>query len=144
MKVIFSCLLATGLLFLLTGCGSKDESLESIDSISAETPAKISHSSTEEQSVFQGDIESITESDETTIQIKVVNVKEIEDPENIGTSFSNDGVTLNASNEQLEGGKEAFQKGDQVEFILTEKPMMTMSIPPQIPGHSIIKISVIE
>lgn len=31
MKVIFSCLLATGLLFLLTGCGSKDESLESID-----------------------------------------------------------------------------------------------------------------
>ncbi|EOH87392.1 hypothetical protein EVI01_04000 [Enterococcus villorum] len=99
MKVIFSCLLATGLLFLLTGCGSKDESLESIDSISAETPAKISHSSTEEQSVFQGDIESITESDETTIQIKVVNVKEIEDPENIGTSFSNDGVTLNASNE---------------------------------------------
>lgn len=144
MKIIFSCLIATGLLFSLTGCGSKDESLESIDSISAETTVKVNDSSAEDQSVFQGTIESITESNDSTIQVKVVDVKGIADPENIGTSFSNNGVTLNASSEQLEGGKEAFNKGDQIEFILTEKPMMTMSIPPQIPGHSIIRISMTE
>ncbi|OYS23573.1 hypothetical protein CBF73_07890, partial [Lactobacillus taiwanensis] len=93
---------------------------------------------------FKGEIESIDDSVDDTIQIKVVNVDEIEDPENIGTSFDNDGVTLNVSNDQLVGGKESFQKGDEIKFTLKEKPIMTMSIPPQIPGNSIVEVRVIE
>lgn len=144
MKVIFSCLLATGLLFSLTGCGNGDKNEASIDSISAETTTKAKDSSNEGESIFKGEIESIDDSVDDTIQIKVVNVDEIEDPENIGTSFDNDGVTLNVSNDQLVGGKESFQKGDEIKFTLKEKPIMTMSIPPQIPGNSIVEVRVIE
>ena len=74
----------------------------------------------------------------------MINVKEIKDPENIGSSFTNDGVILNASEEQLKDGKEAFEKGDQIEIILVENSIMTMSIPPQIPGNSIVEIARIE
>lgn len=145
MKGIFSCLLATGLLFSLTGCGNGDKNEASIDSISAETTTKAEDSSNEGQSIFKGEIESIGSSvDDDTSQIKVVNVDEIEDPENIGTSFDNAGVTLNVSNDQLVGGKESFQKGDEIKFTLKDKPIMTMSIPPQIPGISIIEVRVIE
>ncbi|MBF8808104.1 MAG: hypothetical protein IC227_07005 [Enterococcus lacertideformus] len=144
MKVIFSCLIATGLLFVLVGCGSKDDGVESIDSINAQSTVKASDSMIKGQSIFQGEIENITEAVESTVHIKVVNIQEIEDPENIGTSFENDGVTLNATIEQLYGGKEVFHKGDQVQFILTDKPVMTMSIPPQIPGNSIIEVSVVK
>nr|MBC9706060.1 hypothetical protein [Enterococcus sp.] len=51
---------------------------------------------------------------------------------------------LNASEEQLKDGKEAFEKGDQIEIVLVENSIMTMSIPPQIPGNSIVEISRIE
>ncbi|MGX7172559.1 lipoprotein [Enterococcus ratti] len=144
MNVIFSCLIMTGVLFSLTGCGSKDESLESIDSISAEITKKTSNSSTEEQSVFKGCIESIAETTDTTLQVKVVDIKEIRDPENIGTSFASDGVILNVSVDQLDGGKEAYYKGETIKFVLAGNGMMTASIPPQIPGNSIIKVVVVK
>ncbi len=144
MKVIFSSMIAAGLLFSLTGCGNQEGSNESIDSISAETTTEVSGSATQGQSVFSGEIENISETDDSTIQIKVINVKETEDPENIGSSFSNDGVILNASAEQLKDGKEALNEGDQIEIVLVEKPIMTMSIPPQIPGNSIIEVSRVQ
>lgn len=144
MKILFSTMIAAGLLFTLVGCGNQDPSKASIDSISAETSTEVSNSATQGQSIFDGEIESISEPDDSTIQIKVINVKEVKDPENIGSSFNNDGVILNVSEEQLKGGKEAFEKGNQIEIILVEHSLMTMSIPPQIPGNSIVEISPIE
>ncbi|MFB8507259.1 LptM family lipoprotein [Enterococcus durans] len=144
MKILFSTMIAAGLLFTLTGCGNEDSSKASIDSISAETSMEVSNSATQGQSIFNGEIESISEPDDSTIQIKVINVKEIKDPENIGSSFTNDGVILNASEEQLKDGKEAFEKGDQIEIVLVENSIITMSIPPQIPGNSIVEIARIE
>ena len=108
MKILFSTMIVAGLLFTLTGCGNEDPSKASIDSISAETSTEVSNSATQGQSIFNGEIESISEPDDSTIQIKVINVKEIKDSENIGSSFTNDGVILNASEEQLKDGKEAF------------------------------------
>ena len=144
MKILFSTMIAAGLLFTLTGCGNEDPSKASIDSISAETSTEVSNSATQGQSIFNGEIESISEPDDSTIQIKVINVKEIKDSENIGSSFTNDGVILNVSEEQLKDGKEAFEKGDQIEIVLVENSIMTMSIPPQIPGNSIVEIARIE
>ncbi|HJG21931.1 hypothetical protein F6X86_07255 [Enterococcus durans] len=144
MKILFSTMIVAGLLFTLTGCGNEDPSKASIDSISAETSTEVSNSATQGQSIFNGEIESISEPDDSTIQIKVINVKEIKDSENIGSSFTNDGVILNASEEQLKDGKEAFEKGDQIEIVLVENSIMTMSIPPQIPGNSIVEIARIE
>ena len=128
MKILFSTMIVAGLLFTLTGCGNEDPSKASIDSISAETSTEVSNSATQGQSIFNGEIESISEPDDSTIQIKVINVKEIKDSENIGSSFTNDGVILNASEEQLKDGKEAFEKGDQIEIVLVENSIMTMSI----------------
>ena len=144
MKILFSTMIVAGLLFTLTGCGNEDPSKASIDSISAETSTEVSNSATQGQSIFNGEIESISEPDDSTIQIKVINVKEIKDSENIGSSFTNDGVILNVSDEQLKDGKEAFEKGDQIEIVLVENSIMTMSIPPQIPGNSIVEIARIE
>lgn len=144
MKILFSTMIVAGLLFTLTGCGNEDPSKASIDSISAETSTEVSNSATQGQSIFNGEIESISEPDDSTIQIKVINVKEIKDSENIGSSFTNDGVILNVSEEQLKDGKEAFEKGDQIEIVLVENSIMTMSIPPQIPGNSIVEIARIE
>lgn len=144
MKILFSTMIVAGLLFTLTGCGNEDPSKASIDSISAETSTEVSNSATQGQSIFNGEIESISEPDDSTIQIKVINVKEIKDSENIGSSFTNDGVILNASEEQLKDGKKAFEKGDQIEIVLVENSIMTMSIPPQIPGNSIVEIARIE
>ena len=144
MKILFSTMIVAGLLFTLTGCGNEDPSKASIDSISAETSTEVSNSATQGQSIFNGEIESISEPDDSPIQIKVINVKEIKDSENIGSSFTNDGVILNASEEQLKDGKEAFEKGDQIEIVLVENSIMTMSIPPQIPGNSIVEIARIE
>lgn len=103
-----------------------------------------SSSPAESQSVFTGTIESITkvEAEEETIQIKVTGVKSKEDPANIGTSFSNDGVLLNAAPEQIREGADALKSGVEITFTLVKMPVMTMSIPPQIPGDSIIEITV--
>ena len=144
MKILFSTMIVAGLLFTLTGCGNEDPSKASIDSISAETSTEVSNSATQGQSIFNGEIESISEPDDSTIQIKVINVKEIKDSENIGSSFTNDGVILNASEEQLKDGKEAFEKGDQIEIVVVENSIMTMSIPPQIPANSIVELARIE
>ena len=77
---------------------------------SAETSTEVSNSATQGQSIFNGEIESISEPDDSTIQIKVINVKEIKDPENIGSSFTNDGVILNASEEQLKRWKRGIRE----------------------------------
>lgn len=144
MKLLFSTMIAAGVLFTLTGCGKQEPSKASRDSISAETSAEVSNSATQGQSIFNGEIESISEMDDSTIQIKVINVKEIKGSENVGNSFTNDGVILNVSEEQLKDGKESFKKGDQIKIVLVENPIMTMSIPPQIPGNSIVEIAQIE
>lgn len=144
MKMLFSTMIAAGLLFTLTGCAKQDPSKASRDSISAETSTEVSNSATQKQSIFNGEIENISEMDDSTIQIKVINVKKIKDSENIESSFTNDGVILNVSEEQLKDGKERFKKGDQIKIVLAENPIMTMSIPPQIPGNSIVEVSRIK
>ncbi|MGM9903706.1 hypothetical protein A5844_000778 [Enterococcus sp. 10A9_DIV0425] len=140
MKAIFTGLLAAGVLLTLTGCGNEEDRAGSIDSISAESTAN-SSSDEQKESIYVGKIESITEAEGGVYQIFIVDVEEKEDPDNIVSSFSNDGVILNASTEQIAGGIDSLKVGEQVEFKLVEMAIMTMSIPPQVPGNSIIEIT---
>ena len=141
MRAIFSSIYVVGLFFILAGCGSADSNTGSLDSIDAGQTIKTSSTKTEGQSIFVGTIESITqvEAEEETIQL--VDVMAKEDPANMGTSFSNDGVILNATAEKISVDIDELKIGDKVQFTLVEMPIMTMSIPPQVPGDSIIDIS---
>ncbi|EGP5009509.1 hypothetical protein E5935_000012 [Enterococcus faecium] len=142
MRAIFSSISVVGLFFLLAGCGSADSNTGSVDSIDAGQTVKTSSTKTEGQSIFVGTIESITQVEaEETLQLKLVDVMAKEDPANMGTSFSNDGVILNATAEKISVDINELKIGDKVQFTLVEMPIMTMSIPPQVPGDSIIDVS---
>ncbi|MDT0368800.1 hypothetical protein [Enterococcus faecium] len=143
MRAIFSSISVVGLFFLLAGCGSADSNTGSVDSIDAGQTVKTSSTKTERQSIFVGTIESITqvEAEEETLQLKLVDVMAKEDPANMGTSFSNDGVILNPTAEKISVDINELKIGDKVQFTLVEMPIMTMSIPPQVPGDSIIDVS---
>ncbi|EGP5556403.1 hypothetical protein [Enterococcus faecium] len=142
MRAIFSSISVVGLFFLLAGCGSADSNTGSVDSIDAGQTVKTSSTKTEGQSIFVGTIESITQvEEEETLQLKLVDVMAKEDPANMGTSFSNDGVILNATAEKISVDINELKIGDKVQFTLVEMPIMTMSIPPQVPGDSIIDVS---
>ena len=138
MRAIFSSISVVGLFFILAGCGSADSNTGSVDSIDAGQTVKTSSTKTEGQSIFVGTIESITqvEAEEETIQLKLVDVMAKEDPANMGTSFSND-----ATAEKISVDINELKIGDKVQFTLVEMPIMTMSIPPQVPGDSIIDVS---
>ncbi len=143
MRAIFSSISVVGLFFLLAGCGSADSNTGSVDSIDAGQIVKTSSTKTEGQSIFVGTIESITQveaEEEETLQLKLVDVMAKEDPANMGTSFSNDGVILNATAEKISVDINELKIGDKVQFTLVEMPIMTMSIPPQVPGDSIIDV----
>ena len=127
MRAIFSSISVVGLFFLLAGCGSADSNTGSVDSIDAGQTVKTS--------ITQ------VEAEEETLQLKLVDVMAKEDPANMGTSFSNDGVILNATAEKISVDINELKIGDKVQFTLVEMPIMTMSIPPQVPGDSIIDVS---
>lgn len=69
-------------------------------------------------------------------------VKAVEDPEKILDTMKNDGVILNVSKEHfVEGTEESDLKtGDKIQFTLVVLPAMTMSIPPQVAGNSVVKV----
>ncbi len=63
------------------------------------------------------------------------------DPANMGTSFTITEVILNDTAERISVDIDELKIGDKVQFTLVEMPIMTMSIPPQVPGDSIIDVS---
>lgn len=139
MKRIVSCLTLATTFLLLTACGNQSTN----DEQTAETT---SNSLAQDQSVFTGTVEEVTESDDEDqiIRVKLVDVKAKIDPENIGTSFANDGVILNAPTDKIKPNGDALSEGTEVELTLAKKPVMTMSLPPQIPGNSIIQVLAIQ
>lgn len=142
MEDIFSYLLVAVLLFTLTGCGNGEVSIGSIDSINTESTAETNTSAEAKQSIFTGKIERVTISEDKTIHVQVSNVVGKSDPGNIATSFAHDDVILNAKGSQIKGGVETLEVGKMVVFTLVKMPSMTMSIPPQVPGNSIIEITI--
>lgn len=69
-------------------------------------------------------------------------VEAVEDPEKMIGMMKNDGVILNVTTEQLADGltESSLKTGDKIQFTLVGLPAMTMSIPPQVVGNSVIKV----
>lgn len=133
-KIIFGILLSLTTLTFLSACGENKASTQ--ESTTASSSAEVAS----DASVFTGVLaEEATTSADGSIQLKLTDVEAINDPEEISKSFANDGVILNVSEEQFAASFDAndYKTGATVRFTLQGMPIMTMSIPPQIPGNSI-------
>ena len=135
---------------LLSACSnSKDNSSkDSSNSTSISQPKETVTSSSSEKELgenaeFKAEISEEPVIEGETVSIILTDVKAIKDPKGVNASLSPDGVVLiaekNLFDEQVK--TEDLAKGDELDFTLIDTPAMTKSIPPQISGDSIIKIS---
>lgn len=135
---------------LLSACSnSKDNSSkDSSNSTSISQPKETVTSSSSEKELgenaeFKAEISEEPVIEGETVSIILTDVKAIKDPKGVNASLSPDGVVLiaekNLFDEQVK--IEDLAKGDELDFTLIDTPAMTKSIPPQISGDSIIKIS---
>lgn len=144
MKKILLLLGTLIIVFSLSACasGSADQSEESSEAAVSE------NSSTEEtKSIFMATLVEDAKANEDagkTFRLVLTDVKVVQDPEGIEKQFKNDGVILNITDRQLHAGQTMadFASGKTVTVTLKGLPIMTMSIPPQIPGNSIDDVKV--
>lgn len=143
-------LLLTTSLFILGACGSNSKTTEKAE------VSKVTNSSTNSSegkikekemktSIFSGTLAEdakMNDDDSKTVRLVLEKVEAVDDPEKIIGMMETDGVILNAPKEVFPKGLDENQllKGDTIQFSLQGLSIMTMSIPPQIPGNSITSI----
>lgn len=96
-------------------------------------------------SIFIATVESVTEleTQESAVQILLTDVEAVQDSENATTSF-NDGVAINVDPATLDFDFNDLKAGDKLKVSLDHPAIMTMSIPPQIPGNSILSVELVK
>lgn len=141
MKKIFQ---ASVLLFaagLLTACSTPQASKS--NESTAQSTTEVSTTEEEEAvTIFTATVESVTqlEDQSASTQILLKEVKAVDDPEEVTMSFQ-DGVALNVEAKTLDF---EVKEGDKVKVSLHHPAVMTMSLPPQIPGNSIISVEQVK
>ena len=146
-------LLATSL-FIIGACGSNSKPTEKTEA------SKVTSSSTNSSegkikekemktSIFLGTLAEdakMNDDKSKTVRLVLEKVEAVDDPEKIIGMMEKDGVILNAPKEVFLKDLDENQllKGDTIQFSLEGLPIMTMSIPPQIPGNSIVSIEKIN
>ena len=95
--------------------------------------------------IFTARIESVMELEthESAVQILLTDVEAVQDSENATTSF-NDGVAINVDPTTLDFDFNDLKAGDKLKVSLDHPAIMTMSIPPQIPGNSILSVELVK
>ncbi|MHC5267671.1 hypothetical protein ACYSNO_00585 [Enterococcus sp. LJL98] len=136
MKKIFQVSILVFAVSLLGACSTSKET----KSDASTTP--ISTTEEEVRTIFTATVELVTNLDDKneTTQILLKDVQSVEDPDEVTPSFQ-EGVALNVSPELLDFD---VKEGDQVKVTLDRLAIMTMSIPPQIPGNSIIAVEQVK
>ncbi|OJG75834.1 hypothetical protein RV12_GL000173 [Enterococcus quebecensis] len=124
--------------------GSEETSMSTKKNESTNTTSN-SKDQKQEQAVFTAVLVEDAKKNDTvdkSIRLVLNQVEAIEDPEKVVNMMKNEGVILNVSNEELAGGitEEELKTGDKIQFTLVGLPAMTMSIPPQVAGNSVIKV----
>lgn len=143
--------LSLAAVLLLTACGSPENnnasSGDNTPSESSENASSVANSSLESETatVFTGIIqEDARAGSDDTFQLFLKDVAAVEDEDQVVQSFQNDGVILHVPIEAYSGEIEELVEGDKVQVSLQGVPIMTMSIPPQIPGNSIQKVELVN
>ena len=95
--------------------------------------------------IFTATVESVMELEthESAVQILLIDVEAVQDSENATTSF-NDGVAINVDPATLDFNFNDLKAGDKLKVSLDHPAIMTMSIPPQIPGNSILSVELVK
>ena len=140
----------------LTACSTNDKK----DNSASSTTELLKESSGQEMTQTSTDdhqtrskftailIDDASENEDTqkTIRLSLSEVKAIEDPENILPMMQSNGVILNVTTEQFgeETSLATLKKGTEISFVLNGLPIMTMSIPPQIPGSAVDQVTINE
>ena len=95
--------------------------------------------------IFTARIESVMELEthESAVQILLIDVEAVQDSENATTSF-NDGVAINVDPATLDFNFNDLKAGDKLKVSLDHPAIMTMSIPPQIPGNSNLSVELVK
>ena len=136
-KIILGTVVALTTIVLLAGCSSSradnSSSSANISAVDEGVPT------------FTGVlVEAAAKQENGAIRLSLEEVKAVNDPENMLASF-NGGVILNVQEEHFvaDFSAQSYAAGQMVKFSLKETPIMTMSLPPQIPGNSIEQVEVL-
>ena len=132
---------------MLLGACTTTTNTESTQSESMVESSNSMSTTKEEESVtiFTATVESVMELEthESAVQILLIDVEAVQDSENATTSF-NDGVTINVDPATLDFNFNDLKAGDKLKVSLDHPAIMTMSIPPQIPGNSILSVELVK
>ncbi|WP_430612446.1 hypothetical protein [Enterococcus sp. DIV0876] len=133
---------------ILAACGQGTSTASSSDTtITSTTDATMVSSTTQEEAsetIFTGTIqEDASTGNDDTIQVFLKEVESVQDDDDIVKSFQSDGVILHVPVAAFDGEVTELAKGSKVQVTLQGLPIMTMSIPPQIPGNSIKQLTIV-
>ena len=126
---------------LLGACTTITDTESTVESTNSMSTTKEEESVT----IFTATVESVMELEthESAVQILLIDVEAVQDSENATTSF-NDGVTINVDPATLDFNFNELKAGDKLKVSLDHPAIMTMSIPPQIPGNSILSVELVK
>ena len=126
---------------LLGACTTITDTESTVESTNSMSTTKEEESVT----IFTATVESVMEleTQESAVQILLTDVEAVQDSENATTSF-NDGVAINVDPATLDFNFNDLKAGDKLKVSLDHPAIMTMSIPPQIPGNSILSVELVK
>ncbi|UQF23602.1 hypothetical protein M2909_00865 [Vagococcus lutrae] len=135
-KIMIGTTLLLGTLFLVA-CQNKTED------VSEATEESIVETQTDSETVWHATVKEDATKSQETIMVMIEQIDPIQDSEEIFKMVGEQGVQLNISEDQLKDGLtvDELKKGESVSVTLSETPIMTNSLPPQIPGNSVVAVS---
>ena len=141
MKKIINGSLILFSVMLLGACTTITDTESTVESTNSMSTTKEEESVT----IFTATVESVMELEthESAVQILLIDVEAVQDSENATTSF-NDGVAINVDPATLDFNFNDLKAGDKLKVSLDHPAIMTMSIPPQIPGNSILSVELVK
>ncbi|OTN76316.1 hypothetical protein A5886_001393 [Enterococcus sp. 8G7_MSG3316] len=150
MKKMTTAGVAFAAALILAACGQGSGTAASTELSASESTTQSTTASSADQeeaseTIFKGTIQedAATGSDDT-IQVFLKDVEAVADDDDMVKNFQNDGVILHVPIAAFDGEVTELAKGTTVEVTLQGLPIMTMSIPPQIPGNSIKQVTIVS
>ena len=141
-KISLSLVLLLAAVVALSACGPKKKPADTTASTTKEsTVASTEAKENTTNVVLTAVLLEDASVDGDTIRLSLGEVTAVEDPEKIAAGFG-EGVVLNAGKSQLPADFKAedYPKGTKLKVTLVPMPVTTRSLPPQIPGNSIVSI----
>ncbi|EPH96498.1 hypothetical protein D920_02028 [Enterococcus faecalis 13-SD-W-01] len=138
---------AASLLLVVAGCGNRADAEDSSTQPTQESVAETGTSSSEQELEGVPEMSDITYTavlaedarvDQDTVSLSLTDVSS-EDEAGL-----QEDLILNLEDTQVSEIQDSLQKGTKIEFTLAGNAVMTFSIPPQIPGSSVLAIKIAD